>query len=200
MNRPSVSEEKKVIDTHAVKEGLVVDSDLKRTEALSKNEFPKEVLSQMEVVRIGYLGFDRKDHIGQLVVHRELAEEVIEMFGEIREAEFPIVKMVPIVAYGWSDEKSIEDQNTSGFNYRKTSGPGVSGTIMSKHAFGRAIDLNPFQNPFVDADGSSPQPYVPGAKGVISSDSKVVEIFKRHGWKWGGDWSGGKDYQHFEKK
>ncbi|MFM9873657.1 MAG: M15 family metallopeptidase [Fimbriimonadaceae bacterium] len=177
----------------------IVDSDMKRGDALGENDFPKEIVNQMEIVKVGYLGFDGRDHVGQLVVNRDLAEDVIALFEEIRGVDFPIVKMVPIVKYGWNDQKSMDDGNSSGFNYRMTEGPGVSGMILSKHSFGRAIDLNPCQNPFVALDGSSDHPYVPGEKGVLTADSEVVKIFKRYGWKWGGDWKGAKDYQHFEK-
>ncbi len=177
---------------------VIVDSDMTRSEALGENEFPKDVLAQMEVVKVRYLGFDGHEHVGQIVVHREVAEEVIEIFAEIRKAEFPISQVVPIVAYGWKDQDSIDDQNSSGFNYRKTEGPGISGTILSRHSFGKAIDLNPFQNPFVAANGDSPRPYMPGEKGVLTADSAPVKIFKKYGWKWGGDWRGAKDYQHFE--
>jgi peptidoglycan LD-endopeptidase CwlK len=186
-------------ETKTVDVAPIVDSDMKRIEALGKNDFPADIIGQMEVVKVDYLGFDGRDHVGQIVVHRDVAEDVIEIFKEIRAADFPIVKMVPIVAYRWNDQVSMGDQNSSGFNYRMTEGPGVSGTILSKHSFGRAIDLNPYQNPFVGADGKSPHPYVPGEKGVLTGDSEVVKIFKRHGWKWGGDWKNGKDYQHFEK-
>ncbi|MBL8067058.1 MAG: M15 family metallopeptidase [Armatimonadetes bacterium] len=181
-------------------EGAVVDSDMTRAEALGGKDFPAAVLAKMEVVKVGYLGFDGKDHQGQIVVDRDLAEEVVEIFREIRASGFPIVKVIPVSAYGWDDQASIDDQNSSGFNYRFTIGPGTSKGVLSKHAFGRAIDLNPYQNPFVAADGKTPRPYIPGGKGVLDPGSAPVLIFKRHGWTWGGDWKGAKDYQHFEKK
>ncbi len=114
-----------------------------------------------------------------------------EIFEEIRESRFPLAKVVPIVRYGWSDERSVADNNTSGFNYRR-----VEGTrVFSRHATGRALDLNPLLNPYV---GRSSEPYRPEVKGTFTRESPVVQAFLRRGWKWGGLWKQ-KDYQHFEK-
>jgi peptidoglycan L-alanyl-D-glutamate endopeptidase CwlK len=170
-----------------------------REEALGGNAFPRLWLDQMELISIDYLGFDGKRHRGQLVVHRSVAEEVKSIFAEILAAGFPIRKAVPIVAYGWHDQSSIDDDNTSGFNYRKVIGPGLTGNALSKHSFGRAIDVNPYENPFMPSEGKGPRPYRPAAVGTIAEQSAVVVIFARHGWLWGGDWKGAKDYQHFYK-
>ena len=116
-----------------------------------------------------------------------------------------------------TDFASIEDDNTSAFNYRNTSGEGTGGGL-SQHAFGRAIDINPIENPFVGSSGSSSHS-VSNNKGYCSRDvskwtdsvaksafigpgTKIYEIFKNHGWSWGGTCFGAsiKDYQHFEKK
>ncbi len=35
------------------------------------------------------------------------------------------------------------------------------------------------------------------APGLIHSGDVVVRAFASIGWKWGGDWTGTKDYQHF---
>lgn len=181
-------------------ERALVDSDMTRAEALSGKEIPAGILARMELLKVSYLGFDGQEHFGQIVVARDVAEEVVEIFREIRLAGFPVEKMIPVSAYGWDDQASIDDRNSSGFNYRFTIGPGIGKGVLSQHAYGHAIDLNPYQNPFVAADGKTPRPYSPGAKGVLASDSAPVRIFKRYGWTWGGDWSGAKDYQHFEKK
>jgi hypothetical protein len=92
----------------------------------------------------------------------------------------------------------MEENNTSGFNYRKV----ANKDKLSNHSFGFAIDFNPFQNPAVYSDGtSSPKgsKYDKSKKGTISSETFIAQEFKKLGWTWGGDWVSMKDYQHFEK-
>lgn len=178
---------------------VVVDSKMTRSQALGKNSFPPKVLAQMAVVDVTYLGFDGKEHRGQIVVDKDIVSEVRQIFAELRKAHYPIKKVIPIVKYGWHDQKSINDNNTSAFNYRRVIVPGGGQGSLSKHSFGRAIDLNPYQNPFVSANGRTPRPYNPKAKGTLTRQSRATQVFYAHGWKWGGDWTGGKDYQHFYK-
>ena len=121
-----------------------------------------------------------------------------EIFKFIKDSRFPISKVVPISAYDWSDEKSTKDNNTSAFNYRF-----ISGTrVISKHAYGLAIDINPLLNPYIKKGTSIPTGciYDTTKAGTISSGSELVQEFKNRGWKWGGDWKNLKDYQHFEKR
>ncbi len=187
------------IGRQARSQPVVVDSDMTRAEALGHNRFSASILARMEVVTVTYNGFDHRKHRGQIVVDRSLAKEVRQIFDEIEATGYPITKVVPIVAYGWSDDRSIADNNTSAFNYRHVMGPGQDSTKLSIHSYGRAIDLNPGINPFVAADGSSKRPYDPSKPGTLTLKSPVTQIFLRHGWKWGGLWHSGKDYQHFEK-
>jgi poly-gamma-glutamate synthesis protein (capsule biosynthesis protein) len=106
--------------------------------------------------------------------------------------------------YGGNDNRSMAADNTSGFNCRRVAGS----KVWSAHAYGAAIDINPVQNP--DLTGASVAPgagrrfaatdraaYAQAAPGVITADGPVVRAFARIGWEWGGDWSSGKDYQHF---
>jgi len=133
-----------------------------------------------------------------LVVHKAVVLDVIEIFELIRESRFPIGKVVPISKYGWSDEKSMRDNNTSAFNYRFISGS----RVISNHAAGLAIDINPALNPYIKNGNSLPENciYDTTKVGTISASSELVKEFKQRGWEWGGDWKSLKDYQHFEKK
>lgn len=176
-----------------------VDSDMSEAEALGTNQFPREVLDRMELIDVEYWGFDGAEHRGQIVIDRGLAVEVRQIFSELREAHFPIEKVVPISHYRWNDGASMADNNTSGFNYRRVETAYGRGRSLSKHSFGRAIDLNPRVNPMTTAERDSKQPYDPEAKGALTNDSRAVRIFRAHGWQWGGAWRGGKDYQHFVK-
>jgi hypothetical protein len=164
-------------------------------------------LDELRVVSVKYLGFDSKDHRGELVVHESVAQEVAQIFQALYVANYPINKMEPIRAYGGSDWRSIEADNSSAFNCRNATGS----KHFSKHAYGLAIDLNPIENPYVFAGGKSSHkasaPYLdrskilttPQGKAVLKKRSEAVQIFKRYGWKWGGDFAREKDYQHFYK-
>jgi len=178
--------------------GYVIDSDIDFEEAVAGHNIPQSVLDNLRLVNVYYYGFDDKLHKGQLVVHKDIVLDMIEIFELIRESHFPIGKVIPISKYGWSDEKSMQDNNTSAFNYRFISGS----RVISNHAAGLAIDINPALNPYVKNGNSLPENciYDTTKAGTILSDSELVKEFKRRGWQWGGDWKSLKDYQHFEKK
>ncbi len=173
----------------------IVDSDYSNEVAIYNTNFPKHIVSTQELVTVQYYSFDKKLHQGQLVVHKDLVKDIVEIFEVIKEQKFPIESVIPIVRFSWSDSKSIQSNNTSAFNYRT-----ISGTKkMSDHAYGRAIDVNPYLNPWV-GKGKSSRSYNPSIEGTLSSKTVVVKEFKKRGWKWGGDWKSSKDYQHFSKK
>jgi hypothetical protein len=157
-------------------------------------------LSDLRRVTLTYVGFDGRAHHGALVVDRTVAAPVARAFGELYAARFPIRRMLPIEAYGGSDFDSIEADNTSAFNCRSATGS----SHWSEHAYGRAIDLDPIENPYVSGGTTShtaSRPYVDRARvrgrpGVISEGGVVTRAFGRIGWAWGGRWSGTRDYQH----
>jgi len=179
-------------------QGFVIDSDVAFEEAVAGISIPQSILENLRLVDVYYYGFDEKIHKGQLVVHRVVVLDVIEIFELIRESRFPIGKVVPISKYGWSDEKSMRDNNTSAFNYRFISGS----RVISNHAAGLAIDINPALNPYIKNGNSLPENciYDTTKVGTISASSELVKEFKQRGWEWGGDWKSLKDFQHFEKK
>ena len=175
-----------------------IDSNLSLDEALMNLEVPSDVKSTLILLDIPHLGFDGLLHRGQLVVHKEIEKEVQEIFSKLLALQFPIQKIIPIVKYDWEDTRSMSDNNTSAFNYRK-----ILGTDrLSNHSFGRALDINPVQNPYFARDSVS---YPEGAvydttkAGTIEKEGVVVKLFKSYGWVWGGDWTTPVDYQHFEK-
>ncbi len=153
-------------------------------------------------VTMTYWGFDKKAHTGALVVDRAVTDDVVAVFGRLYEWRFPITRMEPIDAYQGSDFDSIEADNTSAFNCRRTTGA----SSWSKHSYGRAVDLDPRENPWVEPDGSNAHQNArrfttrPLHKpGVINPGDRVVKLFGRYGWEWGGYFNGAKDYQHFAK-
>jgi D-alanyl-D-alanine carboxypeptidase len=157
-------------------------------------------LSDLRLVRASHWGFDGHVHAGRIVVHRDVAEKVFAVFRRLYAARFPIRRMVPVDAYGASDFRSIEADNTSAFNCRFVEGT----NRWSEHAYGRAIDLNPIENPYVSANGTTShrasRPYLqraPYRQGMAVAGGVVVRAFDAVGWGWGGRWAGVKDYQHF---
>lgn len=179
-------------------EQIIIDSKLSFSEAIGGTKAPKNIIDELVILDVEYYSFDKKLHRGQLIIHKALKTDILEIFDFIKSSKFPIDKVIPIVKYNWSDDASMLDNNTSSFNYRKVAGK----SKLSNHSFGTAIDINPFINPAVYSDGKiSPKgsKYVPSADGAINNNSPLTQEFKKRGWTWGGDWNSLKDYQHFEK-
>lgn len=155
-------------------------------------------------VEIDYLGMDAQIHRGELIVHEDLVAEVIEIFEQLRQVRYPVEKMRTPDNYPRADDElSMQDNNTSAFNCRDIPGTGQ----WSLHAYGRAIDINPLLNPYIDSTGAfqpdNAGPYVDRNRidpGLLHDDDPAVRIFTDRGWRWGGDWRTPKDYQHFERR
>lgn len=160
-------------------------------------------LTDLRHLVVTYVGFDGRAHLGELVVHRELADDVVDVFAALYAERFPIERMQLIDEYGGDDNLSMAANNTSAYNCRLVAGQ----SHWSDHAYGRAIDINPVQNPyvvggdvrppaaapFVDVDRSEGSQAVPG---VIREGDVVRREFDRLGWRWGGFYSE-PDFQHF---
>ncbi|MCU1262509.1 MAG: family peptidase [Bryobacterales bacterium] len=153
-------------------------------------------------VSVSYWDFAGRPARGALVVNKELTAEVQAIFGELFDHGFLIEKMQPIEAFGGSDDRSMEANNTSAYNCRDVTG--VKGTF-SNHSWGRAIDINPLTNPYVKGRkvlppaGSAYLDRTRAYPGGILRDSFTVKAFLKRGWTWGGSWPDRQDYQHFEK-
>jgi hypothetical protein len=157
-------------------------------------------LSQLRLVTARHFRFDGQVRTGRLVVHRTAAAPVVRVLRRLYERRFPIRRMRLIDAYGGSDFRSIEADNTSAFNCRRVEGT----NRWSLHAYGVAIDVNPIENPYVTADGRvahrTSRPYVDRTRirpGMAYAGGTLVEAFRAIGWGWGGTWAGARDYQHF---
>ena len=166
-------------------------------------------LRDLRYLNLTYRGFDGRDHTGELIVHKSVAKEVTRIFGDLYKMKYPIRKMRLASDYGGSDWKSIEADNTSAFNCR----PATGSKKWSRHAFGKAIDLNPLENPYVSRTGrirhkaslkfrerKRKNPFKAEYRAVLLPGDPAVKAFKKRGWRWGGDWRTIKDYQHFDKR
>lgn len=157
-------------------------------------------LSGLRMIKMRYRGFDHKPHTGRLVVAASATHNVIKVFRKLYREKYPIRRMKPVDAYGGSDFKSIDADNTSAFNCRSATGS----SSWSEHAYGKAIDLNPCENPYVYADGRVEHKHCRKYahrgrhdRGLIHAGDKTVDAFAAIGWGWGGVWTGDRDYQHF---
>jgi poly-gamma-glutamate synthesis protein (capsule biosynthesis protein) len=154
---------------------------------------------QLRLLQLSFWGYDGEVHTGRLIVKGYHAPKIRRVMNRLFDARFPIRRMRLIDAYGGNDRRSLRANNTSAFNCRFVAGT----NRWSEHAYGRAIDLNPVQNPYVSNGVASPpsgQKYVNRsrrAKGMIRPGGVVVRAFASVGWEWGGFWRSPKDYQHF---
>ncbi|QOR61538.1 M15 family metallopeptidase [Sulfurovum sp. ST-21] len=161
----------------------------------------------LRYLQMTYRDFKGKEHIGEMIVHKEVAVEVMEIFRQLYEAGYPVRRMRLVSDFGGSDWQSIEADNTSAFNCRKATGS----RKWSKHAYGKAIDLNPIENPYISRNGHIAHKkslqfwkrvhknHTPADRAVLLKHDNAVKIFRSYGWKWGGEWHRVKDYQHFSK-
>lgn len=178
-----------------------------RINGISFTENESIALTELSYLRMLYYGFDGNTYVGEMIVNQKIAEDVLEIFQILYENQYPIEKMVLIDEYGADDESSMNENNTSAFNYRTISGS----SKLSNHSYGMAIDLNPKYNPYVKtaSDGSvicqpeSGRAYADRTKDFsykIDTNDLAYQLFTQAGFTWGGNWNSVKDYQHFEKK
>ncbi len=151
-------------------------------------------------VDLDYISPDGDTRRGALVVHKDYVDDAIAIFDDLKRLRYPIAKMQTVEVYpGAEDELSMRDNNTSAFNCRPL------GDGWSLHAYGRAIDINPLINPYIDSAGDL-QPKTAGRyldrtladPAMLKAGDPAVRAFTDRGWRWGGAWRNPVDYQHFE--
>lgn len=162
--------------------------------------------SSLRYVRVLHYDGEGQIRLGELVCHRVIAQDVVEIFHELYRHHYPIHSIRLIDDFGASDEASMRANNSSAFCYRTTKGS----RRLSPHARGMAVDINPFYNPYYKKNRSGRvviQPstagkYVDRAKSFpykIDRSDLAYRLFKKHDFRWGGAWRSVKDWQHFEK-
>lgn len=161
--------------------------------------------SELRYLTLLHYTLDGQIRRGELVCNRVIANDLIQIFRQLFKARYPIERMVLVDEYGADDERSMEDNNSSAFNYRPT----PTGRTLSAHSRGMAIDINPLYNPYIKhrdngtliapkagaeyTDRNKKFPY------KLHSNDLCVKLFLARGFEWGGDYKSIKDYQHFEK-
>jgi hypothetical protein len=124
---------------------------------------------------------------------------VLAVLRKLYAARFPIRRMVGVEVYKGSDDRSMAADNTSGFNCRRV----YPGGPWSEHAYGKAIDVNPVENPYVHGglvEPPSGRAFLDRTRrrpGMAVRSGVLVRTFDQAGWHWGGRWQSSKDYQHF---
>ncbi len=162
----------------------------------------------LRYIELSYIDFNGDTQIGELIVHYKVAYSIVKIFRELYNIKYPIRSMSLVSDFKGSDFASIEADNTSAFNCRNIAGT----NRWSNHAYGKAIDINPLENPYISRSGKISHKKslkyrsrkhtdnTPANRAMIASNDKARKIFSKYGWSWGGYWKSIKDYQHFEYK
>ena len=136
---------------------------------------PTQMQQYLTVISVPVIDRNGKESTMTLTVHKKLANEITEVFKELKEIGFPV------------------NSDTGGYSWRQM----AASSSLSHHSYGCVIDLNANSNPMiVGGKVISGKKYAPGVD-PYSVTKQVVEIWKKHGFYWGGDWTSTPDYMHF---
>ena len=156
-------------------------------------------------IRALHWDYDNQMHVGEMIVNKRIADRVVGILRQLFDAKYPIQRMLLPDVYGADDETQMRDNNSSSFCYRAIAGS----RKLSKHAQGLAVDINTLYNPYYKVRANGTRYIQPAtAKAYcnrswdfpykIDHNDLCYRLFTKAGFKWGGDWTSCKDYQHFE--
>jgi hypothetical protein len=157
-------------------------------------------LEDLRYLEMTFWGFDDQSYMGEMIVHKDFASDMVVVFEKLYNAKFPIEEMAVLSQEEQDADPAGDENNTSSFECRRVVG---TKNTWSQHAYGKAIDINPFHNPYLKGDWLQPElsnAYLDRDNrraGMIHSGDVVVEAFADIGWGWGGDWTKLYDWQHF---
>ena len=155
-------------------------------------------LNQLSYLTVSYWGFDNKSHIGHIIINKQLAAEVVQIFEELYQHHFLIENMqLPS-----QHHSSARDDDSHGFECYQDP---ENKSQFSMHAYGIAIDINPVYNPYEKTPGyaypTNGQKFLDRSlthRGMVKINGPVFNAFIKRGWIWGG-FSQKRDYMHFRK-
>lgn len=165
----------------------------------------EKIIKQLVLLHIIYINFDDEIKDGNIVCNKKIVEDLIYIFKKLYLKRYKIEKVDLIDKYNFDDNLSMQDNNSSCFNYRKI----PFKNKISNHAYGLAIDINPLYNPYIFLKDEKVN--ILPQNGIIYIDRKLnnehyikkddycYNLFKERGFEWGGDWEY-PDYQHFQKE
>ena len=193
--------------SYPVSESEASSLDILNPNTIKDDQTPAISYDDLCYLSVLHYDFNGNVQTGELICNKGIVEDLAEIFYELYLNEYQIEKIRLVDEYLGDDEASMEDNNTSCFNYRTV----PNSNNMSKHALGCAIDINPLYNPYIvtnRAEGTttiSPigsEAYIDRSASFehkIDTDDLCYRLFKEHGFEWGGSWKNSKDYQHFQK-
>jgi hypothetical protein len=149
---------------------------------------------------MSFWGFDDRPHTGEMIVRDDVADAVVGVFGKLFEARFPIEAMRIATPADLTAPPTGRGNGTGAFACRAATGQ----TRFSAHAYGLAVDVDPFQNPLQRRDGLV-VPELASAytdrswrrPGMITDGDVVTRAFAAIGWTWGATFRAPKDTMHF---
>ncbi len=156
-------------------------------------------LADLRYLTVSFHGFDGRAHTGELVVNRRVADQVVGVFATLYRARFPIEEMRLVTGADLHAHPTGDGDNTAAFVCRTAR----KQTRWSAHAYGLAVDVDPFQNPYQRGDLVLPElasAYLDrgrGRPGMIRPGDVVTKAFAAIGWTWGGTWDSPVDRMHF---
>lgn len=158
-------------------------------------------LADLAYITVSFWGFDGRNHTGELIVDDAHADDLVDVFARLHTYRFPIEEMRVVSPSDLDAPATGDGNNTTSFVCRNV----VFSDNWSQHAYGRAVDVNPFHNPY--ARGERVLPELASAyldrddirPGMIGPGDIVTTAFAAIGWEWGGDWNSLVDYMHFSE-
>ncbi len=160
-------------------------------------------LSGLRYLTLTFRGFDGRAHTGELVVNASVARDVVSVFKKLYAASYPIEEMRLPTTADIEAPPTGDGNNTAAYVCRNTRGT----TTLSAHAYGLAIDVNPFMNPYRRVE-NGPDLVLPELAsayldrswhrpGMVLRGGVVMRAFAAVGWTWGGDFRSVSDLMHF---
>jgi hypothetical protein len=155
--------------------------------------------TDLRYVTVSFRGFDGLAHTGELLVNARAAHGLVTVFDRLFAQRYPIERMRVTSAAELHAAPTGDDNTTAVFACRPVRGH----TSWSQHAYGQAVDVNPFQNPYHKGTVVLPElatSYLDRGNvrpGMILAHGPVVKAFAAIGWKWGGDYHSLRDFMHF---
>lgn len=154
---------------------------------------------QLAYLTMTFWGFDGAPHQGEMVVHSSVATDIVAVFERLWDAGYPIEEMRIVTPTDLDAHPTGDSNNTTGFVCRAA----VGSARFSEHAYGLAVDVNPFHNPYRRGERILPElagAYLDRSRdepAIIRDGDVVVQAFTDIGWYWGGNWNSLDDYHHF---
>lgn len=156
-------------------------------------------VDELAYLKLAHYGFDEKFHTGEMLVNVAVVDDIVEVFQRLHELRFPIEQMRVITAEEIDAHPTGDFNETTSFVCR----PAVGSESWSQHAYGLAVDINPFHNPYEKGDLVLPElasAYLDRTDlrpGMVLPGDEVTTAFFDIGFGWGGDWTTLKDWMHF---